>query len=172
MASPDTLPVNSSVSGIGLVIETFQATLSPLAVPSKISVELPSAPCVPVSVPPEFFRLSVALRSPIGVLMVMFQFPSTAISWSPHVFFRKTGMVLGSGWAVRRYSASRSPSPTIEPRRSGAGDGANPVGDEDAERDILHGKGQDLRPDRDHRHIKRPQLEIAGRGHRDNAGAE
>src|SRR2546426_3870659 len=89
MASPETLPVNSSVSGIGLVIETFQATSSPLAVPSKISVELPSAPCVPVSVPPEFFRLSVALRSPIGVLMVIFQFPSTAISWSPHVFFAK-----------------------------------------------------------------------------------
>ena len=59
MASPETLPVNSSVSGIGLVIETFQATSSPLAVPSKISVELPSAPCVPVSVPPKFFRLSV-----------------------------------------------------------------------------------------------------------------
>src|SRR5947208_6618411 len=47
MASPETLPVNSSVSGIGLVIETFQATSSPLAVPSKISVELPSAPCAP-----------------------------------------------------------------------------------------------------------------------------
>src|SRR5271169_4640510 len=80
MLSPETLPENSSVRGIGLVIETFQATSSPLAVPSKISVELPSAPCVPVSVPPAFFRLSVALRSPIGVLMTRFQFPSTAIS--------------------------------------------------------------------------------------------
>src|SRR5713101_8208017 len=100
MLSPATLPVKASVSGIGLVIETFQATSSPLAVPSKISVELPSAPCVPVSLPPEFCRLSVALRSPIGVLMVIFQFPSTAIAWSPHVFFRKTGMVLGSGWAA------------------------------------------------------------------------
>src|SRR3982074_2296573 len=80
MVSPETLPVKASVSGIGLVIETFQAASSPLAVPSKISVELPSAPCVPVSVPPEFFKLSVALRSPIGVLMVIFQFPSTAIS--------------------------------------------------------------------------------------------
>src|SRR3977135_1225600 len=79
MASPETLPVNSSVSGIGLVMETFQATSSPLEVPSKISVELPSAPCVPVSVPPALFRLSVALRSPIGVLMTRFQFPSTAI---------------------------------------------------------------------------------------------
>src|ERR1700722_10344503 len=80
MASPETLPVNSSVSGIGLVMETFQATSSPLVVPSKMSAELPSAPCVPVSVPPALLRLSVALRSPIGVLMVMFQFPSTAIS--------------------------------------------------------------------------------------------
>src|ERR1700681_2174761 len=79
MLSPETLPVNSSVRGIGLVIETFQATSSPLALPSNISVELPSAPCVPVSLPPLFFRLSVALRSPIGVLMVIFQFPSTAI---------------------------------------------------------------------------------------------
>src|SRR5438445_12516586 len=83
MLSPDTLPENSSVSGIGLVIETFQATSSPLAVPSKISVELPSAPCVPVSVPPAFARVSVALRSPIGVDMTRFQFPSTAMAWSP-----------------------------------------------------------------------------------------
>src|SRR3954453_5053922 len=90
MLSPETLPVNSNVSGIGLVIETFQATSSPLAVPSNISVELPSAPCVPVSLPPEFFRLSVVSRSPIGVLMVIFQFPSTAIAWSPHVFFAKS----------------------------------------------------------------------------------
>src|SRR6202165_1541518 len=79
MLSPETLPVKASVSGIGLVIETFQATSSPMAVPSKIAVGLPSAPCVPVSVPPAFFRVSVALRSPIGVLMVIFQFPSTAI---------------------------------------------------------------------------------------------
>src|ERR1700743_694334 len=79
MASPATLPVKSSVSGIGLVMETFQATLSPDTVPSNISVELPSAPCVPVSVPPELLRLSVALRSPIGVLMTRFQFPSAAI---------------------------------------------------------------------------------------------
>src|SRR6202162_3937155 len=85
MLSPETLPVNASVSGIGLVIETFQATSSPLAVPSKISVELPSAPWVPVSAPPAFFRVSVASRSPIGVLMVMFQFPSTAISRSPQL---------------------------------------------------------------------------------------
>ena len=63
MLSPETLPVNSSVSGIGLVIETFQETSSPLTVPSKISPLLPSAPCVPVSVEPEVFRLSVALRS-------------------------------------------------------------------------------------------------------------
>src|SRR4030088_3742679 len=94
MLSPETLPVNASVNGIGLVIETFQATSSPLAVPSKISVELPSAAWVPVSAPPAFFRVSVALRSPIGVLMVMFQFPSTAISRSPQVMFRKTGMDL------------------------------------------------------------------------------
>src|ERR1700682_98224 len=97
MLSPETLPVNSSVSGIGLVMETFQATSSPLAVPSKISVELPSAACVPVSAPPAFFKLKVALRSPIGVLMVMFQFPSTAIFKSPQLFLRKTGMVLGFG---------------------------------------------------------------------------
>ena len=35
MESPATWPVNSSVSGIGLVIETFQDTLSPSTVPSK-----------------------------------------------------------------------------------------------------------------------------------------
>src|SRR5262249_11846052 len=84
MASPAILPLNSSVSGIGLVIDTFQATSSPLTVPSKISVELPSAPCVPVSVPPALFRLSVALRSPIGVVITRFQLPSTAIYFSFH----------------------------------------------------------------------------------------
>jgi hypothetical protein len=45
MLSPETLPMNSSVNGIGLVIETFHSTASPLMAPSKISVELPSAPC-------------------------------------------------------------------------------------------------------------------------------
>src|SRR5260370_39167285 len=114
MVSPETLPVNSSVSGIGLVIETFQATSSPLAVPSKISVELPSAACVPVSAPPEFFKLSVALRSPIGVLMVMFQFPSTAILKSPELFPGKTGMGLGFGLSFGgRYSASRHVCPIV-----------------------------------------------------------
>src|SRR3954470_22639661 len=83
MLSPETVPVKASVSGIGLVMEIFHATSSPLAVPSKISPELPSAPWVPVSVPPAFFKVSVALRSPIGVVMTMFQFPSTAISVSP-----------------------------------------------------------------------------------------
>lgn len=77
MASPSTRPVNSSVSGIGLVIEIFQATSLPFTVPSKISPELPSADCVPVSVLPELCNANAALRSPIGVLMVMFQFPST-----------------------------------------------------------------------------------------------
>ncbi len=50
MLSPATLPVNSRVSGIGLVIEIFQETSSPFTVPSKISPELPSAAWVPVSV--------------------------------------------------------------------------------------------------------------------------
>src|ERR1700759_1182936 len=80
MVSPETFPVNSSVSGIGLVMDTFQDRSSPLAVPSKISAELPSAPCVPVKVPPVGFRFSVAWRSPIGVDIVMFQLPSTAIA--------------------------------------------------------------------------------------------
>ena len=67
MLLPATLPVNSRVNGIGLVIETFQAMESPLAVPSKISAELPSAAWMPVSVPPDVFSESVAFRSPIGV---------------------------------------------------------------------------------------------------------
>src|ERR1700732_831733 len=111
--SPETLPVNSSVSGIGLVMETFQATSSPLALPSKISAELPSAACVPVSVPPAFFRLSVAFRSPIGVLMVMFQFPSTAILASPRHVFAKPENGSGIGPSFRRYSASCSGCPIV-----------------------------------------------------------
>jgi hypothetical protein len=45
MLSPETVPVKASVSGIGLVMEIFQARSSPFAVPSKISPELPSTPC-------------------------------------------------------------------------------------------------------------------------------
>src|ERR1700730_16163233 len=116
MLSPETLPVNSSVSGIGLVMETFQVTSSPFAWPSKISVELPSAACVPVSAPPAFFRLNVALRSPIGVLMMMFQFPSTAICNSSHSCSQNLN---GSGIRLslpRRYSASSRPSPMAAKR--------------------------------------------------------
>src|SRR5215212_8701781 len=102
MLSPETFPVKASVSGIGLVTEVFQATSSPLVVPSKISVELPSAPSVPVSVPPEAFSDSDALRSPIGVLITIFQFPSTAISVS-------SGL---SGKAGRRYSLSDAQAQT------------------------------------------------------------
>src|SRR5262249_46977518 len=97
MASPATVPLNSSVSGIGLVMETFHATSLPVTLPSKISTELPSAPCVPESVPPALFRFSVALRSPIGVVMVRFQFPSTAIL---------SLLVMAKGLA-RRYSLFR-----------------------------------------------------------------
>src|SRR6202171_4606950 len=140
MLSTETLPVKASVSGIGLVMETFQATSSPLAVPSKISVELPSAPCVPVSVPPAFVSVSVALRSPIGVLMTIFQFPSTAISNLLKFSFAKPEWFWDRERLRRRYSASRSPSPIAGPRRSGAGS-ANPVGDEDTKRDILDREG-------------------------------
>ena len=40
MLSPETVPVKASVSGIGLVMEIFQATSSPLVVPAKIPPEL------------------------------------------------------------------------------------------------------------------------------------
>src|SRR6187397_2379418 len=112
MLSPETFPMNSSVNGIGLVIETFQLTASPLMAPSKISVEFPSAPCVPVSVSPEANRVSVALRSPIGVLMVRFQFPSTAIFVSPTFRPGKPEWLARSAQLDRRYSLSRHTSPT------------------------------------------------------------
>src|SRR6202171_5737313 len=51
--SPSTLPANSSVSGIGLVIETFQATSASLAVSWKISAESHLGHLVPVSVGPD-----------------------------------------------------------------------------------------------------------------------
>src|SRR6516225_2881950 len=110
MLLPVTFPVKASVSGIGLVIETFQATSSPSAVPSKISVEFPSAPCVPVSVLPALFRLSVALRSPIGVVMTRFQFPSTAIDVSFRDPAQNRNGFEFSQRLVRRYSVSRRPS--------------------------------------------------------------
>jgi hypothetical protein len=45
--------LNVKVSGIGLVIDTCQDTSLPLTVPSAMSVVLPSASCLPVSVAPE-----------------------------------------------------------------------------------------------------------------------
>src|ERR1700730_19365680 len=152
--SPETLPVTSSVSGIGLVMETFQATSSPLVVPSKISVELPSAACVPVSAPPAFFKLKVALRSPIGVLMVMFQFPSTAICVSSFSSQNRNGSGISRGLG-RRYSASFGPSPIVSNRR-GAG-GTHPVDDAAGKAETLNGEGRDLGPDQDHRNVQRPQ---------------
>jgi hypothetical protein len=80
MLSPETVPVKASVSGIGLVMETFQATSSPLVVPSKISPEIcrrrlacPSACAAGV------LQRQRRSRSPIGVVMTISQFPSTAI---------------------------------------------------------------------------------------------
>src|SRR4051794_11961043 len=161
MLSPVTLPVKASVSGIGLVMEIFHATSSPLTAPSKISPLLPSADCVPVSVPPELFSDSSALRSPIGVLMVMFQFPSTAIVLSLRHRCFAPAMSQHPGGAQEAWGRSR---------RSGAR-GADPAGDQNAERDILHGEGRDFGAECDHRDIERPQLDVAGRGHRDHAGA-
>src|SRR5438128_8197836 len=80
--SPSTAPVNCSVNGIGLVIDIFQDTSLPLTVPSKMSVVLPSPDCLPVSVPPCEVATRAALRSPIGVCLVKFQVPSTAMSQS------------------------------------------------------------------------------------------
>jgi hypothetical protein len=51
---------------------------------------------VPVNEPPELFRLSVALRSPIGVVIVRFQSPSTAIRLSLK-FLAKPEMALRGG---------------------------------------------------------------------------
>ena len=48
-SSPLIVPLNSSVIGIGSVIETFQDIASPLTVPPKISVEFPSAIWLPLS---------------------------------------------------------------------------------------------------------------------------
>ncbi len=71
-------------SGIGWVIDTFQPNSLPFTRPSKICAVWPSADCVPSSLPPPTFTTSVEARSPIGVSMVRFQVPSTAMllpSW-------------------------------------------------------------------------------------------
>ena len=61
---PSTVPLKVSVSGIGLVIDTFHETSLPLTVPSAISVTLPSASCVPVSVPSAVESVSVSAVRP------------------------------------------------------------------------------------------------------------
>src|SRR5438045_5004880 len=79
MALPSIAPVNSRVSAIGWTIESFQATLLPFTVPSKISAAPSSADCVPSSLPPALLRTSFALRSPIGVSIVTSHVPSAAM---------------------------------------------------------------------------------------------
>src|SRR6185312_16308337 len=80
--SPSTAPSNSSVSGIGFVIATFQETLLPSTFPLVISADWPSAPCVPLSVPPAVDSEIVAACVPIGVSTEIFHLPSTAIVFS------------------------------------------------------------------------------------------
>src|SRR6201987_6479559 len=79
---PSTVPLNSSVIDIGSMMLSFQETAFPLTVPSKMSVLLPSALCVPCSALPAVVTASVALRSPIGVCIVRFQVPSAAMAHS------------------------------------------------------------------------------------------
>ena len=45
-----------------------------------MSVVLPSASCLPVSVPPAVESVSVERRSPMGVCIVRFQVPSAAMT--------------------------------------------------------------------------------------------
>ncbi len=82
--SPSTVPENSSVIGIGRLIEAFQLTALPLTLPSSMGLPSPEpALCVPVRLAPEAAMTSVLSCEPIGVLMVRFQVPSTAIGVSP-----------------------------------------------------------------------------------------
>jgi hypothetical protein len=74
--SPWTIPENSSVIGIGLVMDTFQEIVSPFTLPSKMSAEFPSASWLPLSTAPSVLTDRVAGRSPMGVDMTRFQFPS------------------------------------------------------------------------------------------------
>src|SRR3954469_17117204 len=134
MESPVTLPVKASVSGIGLVMEIFQATSSPLTVPSKMGPDWPWAPCVPVSVPPELCSVRSALRSPIGVLMVIFQFPSTDMRVSLNSRC--------SGIAMSQHAPAAQGVSAAQPR-SGPG-GADAIGDQDAERDVLYAESRDF----------------------------
>jgi hypothetical protein len=58
--SPSTLPLKVSVSAKGCWIEIFQDTSLPATLPSKMSVEPWSPPCLPVSVSPADLSDSVA----------------------------------------------------------------------------------------------------------------
>ncbi len=60
IVSPLIVPVNSSVIGMGSVIDTFQDASLPLTVPSKMSAEFPSVPWLPVSALPSVFTERVA----------------------------------------------------------------------------------------------------------------
>src|SRR6185295_7596384 len=75
--SPSTVPLCSSVIGIGEVIEIDQETLLPSALPFAISIEPCWPACVPVNALPLALRSSVAFCGPIGELIVIFHLPST-----------------------------------------------------------------------------------------------
>src|SRR5580658_3985707 len=125
-ASPSIAAENSSVSAIGCSILAFQKTLLPLTVPSKISVEPPSPPKVPVSVPPSALSVATASRVPIGVSIMTFQTPSTDMRRSSSNVAVTTGrdnyLIFGSGTIAmvrsrRRAKDSATTPPTPPGRR-------------------------------------------------------
>src|SRR5947207_2184924 len=103
MLLPSTMPLKVSVSANGLVIEIFHDTSLPETLPSKMSVEPWSPPCLPISVSPADCNASVALRSPIGVFITIFQLPSAAMfcsqGWRLNQVCARNGII---GLAQRR----------------------------------------------------------------------
>jgi hypothetical protein len=81
--SPSTVPVKSSVIGMGEEILADQETLLPSTLPFSSGPE-PCAACwLPVSVPSLAASSIWAFCAPSGELMTISHFPSTAIAKSP-----------------------------------------------------------------------------------------
>ncbi len=79
-----TLPVNSSLIGIGWVMFADQVNVSPSILPS-LSASAPCGPFIsPVSLSPSVYSTRVAFCAPIGVFIVTFQLPSALICLSFH----------------------------------------------------------------------------------------
>jgi len=159
-----------------VVIETFQATSSPLAVASKNPGGIAVGALRPRQRAAGILSGSACVRSPIGVAHGDVPVTVEAISLVSSRDISQTGMVLRSGWLWWRIAQSDAqPNPHRRDPfcRFGSGRGRRRAGGCDTDGNATYSRRRPRPWPRSRPPTRKtPQLDIAGRGHRDDAGAE